>query len=204
MVLLQYIQKSFGFYTKQSNESYEYVENKIDWSYAFIVSYVLGLIASIITLSIDSILNPNYQAIFGVATIPITLIFTAILIPIFVFISYGIIYGFFKLVGGEAGFLDTMKFGMAISLLPALINIVLNPLSYLKYVIKSPTLLIAIAVIMIIVGLALFVFILMVSIKTFSKLHNLTTLRTIVALIALPLVVILLIGIMITILYSIL
>lgn len=192
MDIINYIKNAASIYWGKK-EGYSYIEKKVGIWEAFLTVYLITIIGSIIGMAVNSLLNliDIILLIFG----------SALGIIIGTFIGYGIFYLFLKVFGGKGGYLETIKFGLSISILPSLIMLIFNffPKFYSNKImeegITASSYNLIIGITAAVIGSIMGIWALVVSIRTYSKLHKISYIRTIFAIL-IPIIIIAIIGIL--------
>lgn len=190
MEILNYIQKSIGFYFGDE-ESYNYIDKKVTWQNALFASIGFSFFISLISIFIEYTYtnNPN----FLVENLITIVLLSAILLPIVIFILSGLIYLCFKFFNGKGDFFSTLKFWVSISifstLLLALIEIIPS-----RFFSESTNKIFDIVYAIYILALIIWGFV--VSLRVFSRLNDLPVWKTAIALL-IPVLIMIVIAVII-------
>lgn len=176
MDIIEYVTKSFGLYFG-NKESYNYIDKNINWQIAFFISVGFSFFLSLFSLFIENsyTTNPNF-IIENLITLCLNVF---ILLPILIFGIYGLFFLILKLFGGKADFFNTLKFGISISLFTTLLIAIFDMIPSRFFSLETNYTLDLISVI-IILAIAIWMFV--VSVKVYSRLHELSEGRTAIAL----------------------
>ena len=196
MDIIEYVKSSVMLYfgRDNQNEGYAYIEKNVEWLIAFFIVYVLSAISSLIS----SVLNPPAGMSVTVISAIGGLVGEFFGMAIGVFIGYGILQLMFMLFGGKASFLDTVKFGLSISIFSSLIAIVVSLFLALALANTEGYTMLFVLVPLV---LAFIVWTFVVSVQVFSRLHQISALRTVFAML-IPLFIVLAIILIVVIVFA--
>ena len=194
MDVIEYVNKSFGLYFGDK-ESYSYIDKNTTWQNAFFVSVGFSFFVSLIAIFVEYTYttNPN----FLIENFISLLIATAILLPITIFIMYGLIYFILKLFGGKADYFNTLRFGVSISMFTTLLIGLFNMIPSRFF---STELNYTLDLIYVVIILAMVIWTYVVFVKVYSRLHELSEGRTAVALL-IPLLIMFVLALIIFLLF---
>lgn len=179
---INFVKKSLELYFND-DESYDFIEKRISWQRAFLTTIFFSLIISILAVSLEYIYEDNFNAF--IQNLISILLESVIYLPLIILVTFGIIHFCLKLLGGKEDFYDTLKFGLAISLFSTLIIAIFMSIPT-KLI--SEKLIYIFNIIFIILFLLIFIWTLFVSVKIYSRLHLLSKIKTLFALL-LPFIV---------------
>ena len=176
MDVIEYVNKSFGLYFGDK-ESYSYIDKNTTWQNAFFVSVGFSFLVSLIAIFIEYTYttNPNFLIENFISLI----IATFILLPVTIFLMYGVIYLILKLFGGKADYFNTVKFGVSVSMFTTLLIGLFNMVPSRFF---STELNYTLDLIYVIIILAMIIWTFVVFVKVYSRLHELSEGRTAVVL----------------------
>ncbi len=190
MDVIEYVNKSFGLYFGDK-ESYSYIDKNTTWQSAFFVSVGFSFLVSLIAIFVEYTYttNPN----FLIENFISLLIATLILLPITIFVMYGLIYFILKLFGGKADYFNTLRFGVSISMFTTLLIGLFNmiPSRFFNTELNYTLDLIYVVIVLVIVIWAY-----VVHIRVYSRLHDLSEGKTAIALL-IPLLIMFVIALII-------
>jgi len=190
MTFFNYIKNSFKLYFSNL-ESYEFIDKKITWQKAFLYTIFFSFISSLISIIIKSFFEFNSK-IFVKLFISI-LLESVIYLPIFLIIFFGFYHFLFKLFDGKADFYQTLKFGLSASIFSTfiLVLIYIIPLELLSKRVIS-----ILEIIITILGLVFLIWMYVILIRFYSKIHMLSNFKVALILL-LPLLIMFILGIFI-------
>jgi len=116
MNVLEYIVNSIKLYGF-NDKAYKYIGEKVDWVEAYLVFIVFGI------LNIPANILLNKQFFDNIYLYSFLTITTTLLGP---FIFYGMIYLFFKILGGKAKFVNFIKYCLSIGVLVGILNTIIG------------------------------------------------------------------------------
>ena len=147
------------------------------WQNAFFVSVGFSFLVSLIAIFIEYTYttNPNFLIENFISLI----IATFILLPVTIFLMYGVIYLILKLFGGKADYFNTVKFGVSVSMFTTLLIGLFNMVPSRFF---STELNYTLDLIYVIIILAMIIWTFVVFVKVYSRLHELSEGRTAVVL----------------------
>lgn len=174
-------------------KAYKYLEKNASPWVAFLTIYILSMVSAFIS----EILYPTTSQNLGfVLTVILGLIIGLIGIGIYILIGYGIVHLTFKFFKGKAEFVDTIRLGLTVSIVPSLVAILgafvppnlENLVLFLVYLLIS-------------IGISIWAFVINVLVQ--SRLHKVSIVKSVIALLMpliLTLLVLVLVGIVVLIL----
>lgn len=129
MDFLEYIKKTLALYTGKVDEAYNYVESNVSWQVAFLIAWGFSVISGIVGMiySITSLAYPGMgnTATFGLS-VPIIvgsyILGMLIITPILFFLGPAVLHLLFKIFGGQAAYIDTLKHWLAASIFIIILN----------------------------------------------------------------------------------
>lgn len=165
-------------------QAFKHIHKKIFWYVPVIFTWIIASISTTLRITADivSITSSNAETMMYLAIFFISFI---VFYPIAILISAGIAFGLLKIVGGKSDFIETLKFSTSISSITSLVSlIVVIPLTIIS--LTKQSLIEPMGYIILPVNVVILVWALVTSIVTFSRLHKITYLRTVVALVVIP------------------
>ena len=172
-----------------NNESLDYIQENVTWWQACLSLFSLSFLLFFIGVFINSsIYFELLGSITGSSILFLVLFFLFgifILLPIIYFVTLGMIHLFLLIFGGKAKFSDTVKFFFSIYLLP---TIIFSLFSIIQTFLASlnQALLVFFSFFYVLFILCFLIWIIILMVYIFSKLHNISILRTVFAVIVLP------------------
>lgn len=185
-MVIEFFKNAFRLYIFD-NKAIKNIDKNISWTTPFFVMWVLTVLIMALSFAIEMIAGtvPTQEAAIGG---PILLFLIIILYPIMIFISTGILHLLLKIVGGKAKFLDSFKFYLSIGIASSLVSIItFLPLSYLSKVTGSAG--VIFALLSAIISTAIGIWALITHVVVLARVHKISYLRCVVALIVIPIVI---------------
>ena len=181
MVFIDFVKNSFkSFFFKE--DAMDNIDDNISLKAAFFSTWLFHtLVQILIIISGYKVFMTSFMA--GI-TYSLSSILGIIFYPLIVFLSCGVIYVLLYLVGARGSFKTTLKFFLVISLVPTLVS------SFLMIGINLlPSLAQQIFIGYSLVGIILMIWILILSLKVYSAIHEISKLRVFFALFVIPTII---------------
>ena len=181
MVFIDFVKNSFkSFFFNE--DAMDYIDENISLKAAFFSSWLfITLVQIIIILSGYKFFMTSFMT--GI-TYSLSNILGIIFYPLTIFLSSGIIYVLLYIVGARGSFKTTLKFFLVISLVPALIS------SFIMIGINLfPSLAQQIYLGYSLFSIILMIWILILSIKVYSAIHEISKVKVFVALFVIPIII---------------
>ncbi|MFW5704577.1 MAG: Yip1 family protein, partial [Nanoarchaeota archaeon] len=192
MDVSEYILNSIKLYFNPS-EAVEQLK-KATPGMAFLVNYVIAIILATIVGFIN-LGNPDIATLgFGNFYVFIQVLMTLVGFPLGVLIVSGILHLFLMMFGAKGKFTVTFKYFLSLYLFSAVIGGILNILLLaLSQNIAVANVLVGIVIVLI--SFALWIWYAVISVITYAKAHNISYVRSFLAVIVIPLAIALIIGV---------
>jgi len=114
MDVFNFLKNSFRLYVG-NNSSLKYIDKNVSWFQAIIVGFVIGQIFSLIFILLsESFASGIFMWIVGVFV-------SALLVGLGIYIFIGFIHLLYKWLGGQAKFVDTIKFSSSVGILSGIV-----------------------------------------------------------------------------------